>query len=349
MERWGVKPRGLSTTSRALWKATGGKMPPRYTGLPLPPLIPRIGCLRGRLFYDGEVTVWDISGAYADAFRTVTYPSEGYDQVDKLESADAWVFATVWIYKSEVFPPAPIPGTLLPFKWSPLPLPADSTGSIFPIGKFTGLWLASELLMAKEAGTRVEIQAVWEPAGRMRRLASDAWTDAITEGRALPGVAGKLAKRTANVTWGTFASQGVRRNAYPDGHVTQWPERQPYSLHVADLVMSYVRRRLWREVLITIPVLATHTDSAIVPSGYIPVGPLNSGLGSWRIKEEARSVLIVRPGMYRFGKDKGYEYVCAGAGTSADARRAFKGAMRWANEPPIGRSGRHRLRNNSGS
>lgn len=66
---------------------------------------------------------------------------------------------------------------------------------------------------------------------------------------------------------------------------------------IAAHVTGLIRARLYRETW-DLPVLSYMTDGVLMPTGFVPSGPIGDGLGEWGIEMEKGDALIVGAGVY---------------------------------------------------
>jgi hypothetical protein len=340
-----------------LWHRTSiGRRLPNVDSTPDPPFLgPRFH--RPRHFYieEGQSWAWDLAGAYAWAASVCHYPADGWE---RCSTWSGHPFAIV--YGQVEMPPRedPQPGTIP----EPRPLPMGAPFNIdYAAAKarrpYTAhvFLLGGELLSIADRLPLQQVLASWEPRGPFLALCRPGWTDAIVEGRTLPGVAGRLAKRTGNALWGSLAAHGsYKRVNYRTGKYTLSGALRPRSEVVASIIVARVRVRLWLEALCAMPVIFGHTDSAVVPEGYRPAGPIDNGLGSWKLKERLYDLQAfgVNSRRYRESPERGSPWIYVMAGErGAQAERIFGQKLRrWldpdAQDPPIGdrTNGYHRWR-----
>lgn len=178
-------------------------------------------------------------------------------------------------------------------------------------GTIAGFWTWQELEAAEQAGARIlQLRDWWV------HLAVEwpfrAWWEAIEQGRALPGLAGQLAKMTGNALVGRFAMdaevQGSRTIASRNGKLTarQLPDRGglPPAHDLAETITGRVRAELFSLMLEAgDDLLSAHTDGAWLaadpgwPGGSRPGRYVQ---GVWRVKQPARRLDLLDPQTLRY-------------------------------------------------
>jgi hypothetical protein len=172
----------------------------------------------------------------------------------------------------------------------------------YPSGcRLTGVWTWQEIVAALEAGSRiVKLHEFWVHLAARRPFAP--WWEAVQAGRALPGLAGQLAKMTGNALWGRFCmdvrAQGVRAIRSRNGKVAsrKLPLRggmRP-AHDLAETVSGRVRAELYRlMVRADDRLLSAHTDGAWVREPLELAAP-------WRVKQPARRLELLDPQVLRY-------------------------------------------------
>lgn len=328
----GANLSSLTSTSWSIWKRSlSRRMLLASNALPMPKDDLIIG---GRQeakagVYD-EAELWDINGAYQSAMRSMLVGAR-YRHVTgrpiRMENStwkDCVGFARAHVY-------------LTRNKGSFGPLPCADNGRVgFPSkGSVDGIYDLEELRVARECGATVLVFEAW--IGRGLRLPWRKWSDIISTGRDLPGIAGKLVKTMSNSLWGGFSVSG--RGAWVDyftGTVRViYDERETIapcralSAHIS----AHVRSRLYRDALHFWSAgpfcISAHTDGAIFQTPAYPSGDLGSGLGEWRRKARMKNLVLVNAQAYRYSDvDSGEtRYVVAGAPPEF-APRVFSAILR---------------------
>lgn len=219
--------------------------------------------------------------------------------------------------------------------WAPLPHRVAEEVVIWPHGQIEGTWALRELRLAVQLGCRVTLREAW--VGEPHRFL-DPWYDLMTEGRRLPGGAGKLGKFVSNALWGSWAMTGWRSTwtwptALGDTPATCVKKEPPLALpqatlrHLAVETTARVRTRLLAEGLADGPdVVHVDTDGLITEAGApAPVGE------GWRIKRRHETLDVRAPQVYRYreGQDPAWHYVASGMNAAQ--------AADWWQRPALGR------------
>jgi hypothetical protein len=270
-----------------------------------------------------NINFWDIQAAYPSSMHRLAFPTKYYeaDTID-LEDRDTPGFAEATVKIPRRY-------------WGPLPMILEDDmpfGNLsFPTGsRLDGIWATNELRLARDTGAQIKIHRAWVGTG-IERLFTNPWWDRIVEGRALPGLAGQLAKVTANALWGSFIVEGRATWLTWDGNklVTE-PDRyqaKPKSYSIAALLTAYVRERMFREAYMTIPIIGAHTDCVFVPDGHQPEFAGEES-GCWRVKDTASELTLIDPQIYRYIRPDGTERFVVSGVLPKDAPKAFARFLR---------------------
>ncbi len=186
-------------------------------------------------------------------------------------------------------------------------------GAEYPVGKrVQGVWTWQELEAAEQHDcTIVRVLETWvHLAGERQPFLP--WWEAIQQGRALPGLAGLLAKTTGNALWGRFAMDtrhnGKRtiRSTGKDGRMVSRPfvakGNRPPSHDLAETVSGRVRARLYGAMMLAgEDLLSAHTDGIWCRASH----ELLAGLPAWRRKQEARQLDLLDPQVLRYWPKRG--------------------------------------------
>jgi hypothetical protein len=305
-------PGNARQSSRSLLRGTIER--PIYTdGGEAPPIRDVIGGRQQPFRAPGhysDVELWDIEAAYAETMGTMSYGGRWYrvDSLpDRTSAVPAFCHATVRI-------PAGGIGPLPRRRIHPNPNPHLRRLDVreYPTGMtLSGIWSLDEILAAERAGGTVKIDSTWIMPGEGAPFAG--WWEAIREGRAMPGFAGKLAKMTGNALWGSFAATGARtRLGWETGDRVERPEpikgRPPQARALAELVCSRVRVRLLSEVVEPYreSLISVHTDGGILDAGAydLPRG--------WRLKARADLLIYLGPQAFAYMADDAVTYTVSG-------------------------------------
>lgn len=213
-------------------------------------------------------------------------------------------------------------------------------GAEYPRGKkLQGVWCWQELEAAERHGVRViRVLETWvHLAGDQQPLLP--WWRAIEQGRAMPGLAGLLAKTTGNALWGRFAmdskNYGVRsiRSAGKSGRLVARPFAfrggRPPSHDLAETVSGRCRAKLFDAIMLAGDgLLSAHTDGI-----WCRTDPeLLAGLPAWRRKQEARRIELLDPQVLRYWPKRGKAQTVYAGYPASLADEAFE--ARWAREFP---------------
>ena len=280
-----------------------------------PPLLQTLG---GRIElgpagpgrYEGELCQVDLQAAYARELASLRYGGRWFSSTDLpgVKREPAWwaregrpVFV-----RARLRIPDGLYGPLIrrPRKrMSTLALYASQLYERrYPVGcTLTGVWTWQELEGALEQGARLlGVQEFWVHLAARRPFKE--WWAAIEQGRAMPGLAGLLAKVTGNALWGRFCmdsrTQGRRSIRSLNGKLTSrdLPLRGglPPAHDLAELVSGRVRAELTRlMVRAGNGLLSAHTDGAWIQGGL-------ELSGGWREKQPARRLDLVDPQTLRY-------------------------------------------------
>lgn len=299
-----------------------------------PPLDKIVG---GRIHGTGfamhpEIEVWDISAAYATTLANLRIDGVWKEAPFDIDSERFQQFADVTIRVPSL-------------RWGPLPEQAnyptrglwwDVFGEReFPISTtFRGLWTATELRSAVNAGSQIKKVHSSSRLFASNRQPFSAWWGAIMEGRKLNGKAGTLAKITGNVLWGIFAPTKGKRMLvrYGPGRkriVTPLPDAKATTLHadyaLAELVTSTIRAKVYDELIIAggDNLISVCVDGGLTKPGFVPPGE------GWRKKDSGTECAFLKPFVYAYRRPSG-ERVFKMAGIQADKREDAFTTLRQA-------------------
>lgn len=329
LNRYGAAPAGSlggsglslvkATLRRPLWTSVGATPPIRYTvggrqetAEPAP------------AHYRGPLVRSDIQAAYAQTLGSVLYGGRWtrYDwrplwprRFEKNPGTLMFVRAAVDVPELELELPQLPAGHRGPLLDRPRKAPTHldslfwTIDERFPAGRrIQGTWTWPELEAATAAGAKVRrVLDVWVHESGERPFTP--WLEAIHEGRAMPGFAGRLAKATGNATWGQFAIAKGRRKVVARGRDGELPLRggnpSQRAFDLAESIAGAVRARLYRGMLAAGPELVTaHTD------GLWTSGPPVPG---WREDDRATELRIFDAQHYAHRAGEGpWSYVVAG-------------------------------------
>lgn len=280
---YGASPTG--TAGSAAWsllRATIGR--DLVTSRPaafVPPLVQVIGGrqelgLGGQGVYTGYLEQVDLPAAYASELGQIPYGGQ-WQQESVLRAAGFGEHEPAWWAEANraVFVRARVRIPDLPF--GPLPRrPRGADDPLLRLGLGTsyptncvmqGFWTWQELAVAEQHGCKIlKVIEVWAHLAERRPFLP--WWDAIQQGRAMPGLAGVLAKITGNAMWGRLCmtaggKRTIRGVAHRNGLVSRpLPLRSPpAALDLAETISGRVRAKLVDRML-TRPelVVSGHTD-----------------------------------------------------------------------------------------
>ena len=246
-----------------------------------------------------NVSLWDISAAYPYTMKNMEFPRRFVHYRRKMSIPRG----------VQGFARAEVTGGT-PDQYGPLPVRVGEQIS-YPsvLDAEVGIWSLTELQAAEDSGEyAVKIKEAWIGEGNAV-LFNQTWYDHILEGRALPGIAGKLAKLTSVATWGGFMIQGggewIEFGEQGEiERVADGKKLRPLCWPIAALVTGAVRSRLYSEGLTQDFCFAAHTDGGIYSSSHAP-SPLSSGTidsraGQWRLKARASAIDLLSPQVYRY-------------------------------------------------
>lgn len=349
VESYGAEVAGMRRTSRSLLRATLRRSVPMPAagGPPLPEVIGgRVECYVPAGEYERVLGV-DMQAAYARTLGELCWRG-WWSEV-----------ARPALYRSDPgFPVFHDAEVRVPDLAGLGPLPvrqAAPAGRVerwwgqiardYPTGAtLRGIYADHELREALRHACDVTVHRTWIMAGEDQPFLP--WWRAIVQGRDLPHGAGRLAKLTGNVLWGSFlAGGGLRTETYADGPTLR--ERtlplagtlgMPTDLALAESVTSWVRTRLLADVIRPNRhrVLSVHTDGAILSGHRMPAGLAALG---WRVKYRAPRLVFVGPQTYaRTDREhpRTWHYVVGGIPELSVpdvfwpmAREAITGPRRW--------------------
>lgn len=199
-------------------------------------------------------------------------------------------------------------------------------GNSYPTGRtLQGVWTWEEIAAAEACGCVVEkVLGGWIHRSGWRPFAP--WWDAIQAGRAMPGLAGQLAKVTGNALWGRFAMDprvaGERTIRSRNGKLVARPlvsRPFPWPAHdLAETVAGRVRARLYLAMMAAGPnLVSAHTDGLWVvgsaprqgetvsrqahnleTAGSTPAAAITED--GWRLKQQARRLELLSPQNLRY-------------------------------------------------
>jgi hypothetical protein len=316
LARYGASPTG--TTGSAAWSLLRATIDARLvcSAGSVPPLLQTVG---GRVeigpggagLYVGKLAQVDMQAAYASALAGLKYGGEWFrsGELPGARHGPEWwagegsrpVFARVRLrvpdrrYGPVIRRPRRRM-TAMQLFFSQL------YEDRYPAGcRLQGVWTWQEIAAAVDAGATLErVDEFWVHLAARRPFA--AWWEAVQAGRALPGLAGSLAKMTGNALWGRFCmdvrTQGVRTVRSRNGKLVarKLPLRggmRP-AHDLAETVSGRVRAELYRlMVRADDRLLSAHTDGAWVREPFHVETP-------WRVKQPARRLELLDPQVLRY-------------------------------------------------
>lgn len=318
---YGASP--TSTTGSAAWSLLRARLERQlWTAMgTVPPLKQTLGGRQeigpaGQGDFRGDLIQLDLPAAYASELGHLRYGGHWFKTSTLPRHDPAW-----WAQEGRcVFVRAIVAIPELPY--GPLPrrnrkrvygLAAALLAAEYPTGKkLQGVWTWQELEQAVAHGARiVRIVETWvHLAGDQQPFLP--WWRAIEQGRAMPGLAGLLAKTTGNALWGRFAMDsrfhGVRtiRSADKNGRLTARPfgfkGGRPPSHDLAETVSGRVRAKLYDAIMLAGDgLLSAHTDGIWCHTDRY----LLADLPAWRRKQEARRLELLDPQVLRYWPKRG--------------------------------------------
>jgi hypothetical protein len=345
LARYGASPTGTSGSAAwSLLRATLGETLFCSMGA-TPPLLQTLG---GRVQlgpagpgrFEGELRQVDLEAAYARSLAGLRYGGRWFTSDDlpshsldpewwAREGRPVFVRAVVAVPRGLEYGPL----IRKPRKrMSQLALFFDQVhGDRYPVGcTLAGIWTWQELAAATERGARImALRELWVHLAARRPF--ERWWDAVSEGRALGGLTGLLAKTTGNALWGRFCMdprvQGRRSVRGRNGKLRsrELPLRGgiPPAHDLAETVSGRVRAELYRMMAnVGSSLLSAHTDGAWLTasseavteggrerSATGPAGrrkPQNAEPPSapldpvWRVKQHARAIELLDPQTLRY-------------------------------------------------
>lgn len=313
---YGASP--TSTTGSAAWSLLRAKLErPLWTNMgEAPPLKQTLGGRQelgpaGAGSYQGTLVQLDLPAAYASELGHLRYGGHWFKASSLPKHDPDWwsdngrpVFCRAFVTVPEM-------------RYGPLPrrprrrvygLAAALLGAEYPTGtRLQGVWTWQELQAAERHGARiVRIAETWvHLAGSQQPFLP--WWEAVQTGRAMPGLAGLLAKTTGNALWGRFAmdtkAHGVRtiRSADKRGRLRSRPHHfqggRPPAHDIAETVSGRVRARLYDAMLTAgADLLSAHTDGIWARASE----ELPAALPEWRQKQVARRLDLLDPQVLRY-------------------------------------------------
>lgn len=356
---YGASPSG--TTGSAAWSLLRARLERRlWTTQPaaeVPPIPWTLGGRQelgpaGRGSFVGGLEQWDMPAAYAAELGRLSYggfwsssanlPRQRFDpEWWAREGRPVFVRARVRV-----------PGG----RYGPLPrrpkvkvggIAAAFLGADYPVGRrLQGVWAWQELEQAAAAGATIErVLEVWVHFASGRPF--ERWWSAVEQGRAMPGLAGVLAKTTGNALWGRFCmdSRGGKRTirGRRRGRLEQRPVVShggiPAAHDLAETVSGRVRARLYRAIVgAGDRLVSAHTDGVWLLGAE--GGPAS---GEWRRKGRARRLDLLDPQVLRYWPARVHPqepfHVFAGM-PAEQAPRVFEELWRDAGFAPVFEFGR---------
>ena len=289
--------------------------------------------------FEGVVEMVDMQAAYARTLGGLLYGGRwlklrelGRRTLDSFATDERPVFVKARVVVPEGLRYGPLPDR---------PVSPDDgffrfgIGAEYPLGvTLTNVWTWQELAAAEAAGAR--ISRVWDGwvhvAGGRRPFAP--WLEAVERGRALPGLAGLLAKVTGNALWGRFCMRtSAGRRTIRARHGRQTVSRPaiseggaPAAHDLAETVSGRVRARLYAGMLeLGDELLAVHTDGGWRLNRSRAAAP-----ASWRVKLHASRLDLLGPQTLRYRPLRGPEVALVAGTPSGYAAQRF--AELWARE-----------------
>ncbi len=299
-----------ATITRPLWTSAGQT----------PPLLATVGGRQelgpaGQGSFRGELTLYDLPAAYASTLGGLSYGGKWVQTSElpgRLDRGPEW-----WASSGRpVFVRARV--TLPGGRYGPLVrrprkrlhgLAARLLGSEYPpSGRIQGLWTWQEVAATVAQGGRLEaVLTTWVHLSEDRPFAP--WWEAVQVGRAMPGLAGLLAKTTGNALWGRFCMDtkhaGVRTIRGRNGRLRSRPLRAspglPPAHDLAETVSGRVRARLYSLLAAAgSGLVSAHTDGAWVIEGRDEPLSIDALGDTWREKQRARRLDLLDPQVLRY-------------------------------------------------
>lgn len=347
---FGASP--TSTTGSAAWSLLRARLDrPLWTNMgQAPPLKQTLGGRQllgpaGQGDFRGDLLQLDLPAAYASELGHLRYGGHWF-KASTLPRHDAawWAQEGRCVFvRALVSIPADLP-------YGPLPRRSQrrlhgAAAALFagdyPTGtRMQGCWTWQELQAAERHGVRIlkVFETFVHLAGEQQPLLP--WWRAIEQGRAMPGLAGLLAKTTGNALWGRFAmdskAHGVRsiRSTDKRGRLVARPFRflggRPPSHDLAETVSGRVRAKLYDAAMLAgADLLSAHTDG--IWCRYEPW--LVQGLPAWRRKQQARRLQLLDPQVLRYWPAGGSVQTIYAGVPATLADEAFDDA--WERKFPI--------------
>jgi hypothetical protein len=323
---YGVIPGSVSSMSWRLWRAR----------LDAPVKLARRRLLGERSFYGGrqeapypgdyrDCRYFDLTAAYPMSMASEPYPSRIVSAGTCLGDGCGFARATVTIPRME---------------WCPLPVRLHRNALCYGWGTATGFWPWSDLRLARDLGSDVEIHESWQGADDVDLFSE--WWGVVQDGRTVT----PLSKAVTSRLWGGFSlSQST-------GYMVRWEDAAgkrkirtplqtrnaaiPTAPYIAAETTARVRDRLYREAIAGCDDVIYCDTDAVITGGRL--APENVGLapGQWRVKREMVRCEIRGPQCFRHScancnqEHALWHYTVAGASTADLAARIFDRTKRHA-------------------
>lgn len=333
----GASPVG--TTGSAAWSLLRATLERTlFTSLgPRPFLVQTLGGRQlvgpaGQGRFAGPLEHWDLPAAYASTMGGLPYGGRWY-RFDELPAHDPDWWARegrcVFVRVRMTFPDGLLFG--------PLPrrpkrrmsyMESVLLGADFPTaGGIQGVFTWQEVEAAIGAGCRlVKLLEGWVHISAWHPF--EPWWEVVQAGRALPGLAGTLAKMTGNALWGRFCldprARGLRSIRRRAGDVMlqrPLPSKGglPPAHDLAETVSGRVRASLFTALAAAGgDVISAHTDGCWLRQG--PTTPDEP----WRLKDVARRLDLIGPQVLRYWSGGGVPHVVYSGVTAERAAETFE-------------------------
>lgn len=307
---YGASPTG--TSGSAAWSLLRARLERKLvtsTGQ-RPPLLQTTGGRQalgpsGQGRFSGRLELHDLPAAYASTLASLRYGGTWLEadgtagrQLERYAGSDTPCFVRARVRVPEL---GYGPLVRRPRRRTHSYMESALLGSTYPTATTVqGVWTWEEIAAAEQCGAVVEkLLGGWIHRSGWYPFAP--WWDAIQEGRAMPGLAGQLAKVTGNALWGRFAMDprvaGTRTIRSRNGKLVARPlpsRAFPWPAHdLAETVSGRVRAKLYLAMMAAgSNLVSAHTDGLWV-QGEIE-------LDEWRLKQEARRLELLSPQNLRY-------------------------------------------------
>lgn len=324
---YGASPTGTAgSASWSLLRAVIGQ--PLITSRPTaycPPLVQVLGGrqelgLDGQGVFTGRLEQVDLPAAYASELGAIPYGGQ-WQQESVLRGAGFGTHDPAWwanhnrpvFVRARVKIPADIPFGPLPRRPRAAndPLLRLGLGAEYPVGvTIQGFWTWQELVTAERHGCKIlRVLEIWAHVSARRPFAE--WWDAIEAGRAMPGLAGVLAKITGNALWGRLCMTAAGKRTIRGQGKRELESRPlplrvpPAALDLAETISGRTRAKLVDRMLERPElVVSGHTDGLWLREaggfGQVRAGDDAPEPLDWRRKKRASRIEILTPQVLRF-------------------------------------------------